>query len=279
MKRILYLAVIFFLFASAGGAQSVGRIDCPRSDGYVYLYSSMTTLEIRTTLQCGQQLQITGRYDHYFGVRTAKGEIGYVPIAAVLLIKDVDGSHTTPQPIAPPSRERVMYDPPAPASSAAPVQASPLDFTLRSGTVIHLKLIKTLSSAGAKLGDRVDLEVAEDVVIDGIAVVAKGAAAVGTVTDVETKKHLGHGGKLGVSLNSVRLASNDNAPIRGYQEAQGANSTAGAVLPMVSGKDVAFAPGTAFTAWVDGDVHLKKETFAAKPDGAAASSAQTAPHN
>jgi len=274
MKRpISYLAVIFFVFAAASRAQSVGRIDCPRSDGVVYLYNSMTTLEISTTLQCGEQVQITGRYDHYFGVRTAKGQVGYVPVGAVLLFKNTEGGPTVPQPIAPPNRERVVYDPPAPAPAAPAVQASASDFTMRSNTVIHLKLAKPLSSAGAKLGDHVDLEVAEDLVVDGIVVVAKGAAAVGTVTDVETKKHLGHGGKLGVSLNSVRLASNDSAPIRGYQEAQGASSTAGAVLPMVSGKDVAFAAGTAFTAWVDGDVHLKKEAFAASKQDAAASSA------
>jgi hypothetical protein len=278
MKRtLIYFAAALGMFAPTGRAQSLGRVECPRSDGYVYLYSSMTTLDVRTTLQCGQQVQITGRYDRYFGVRTAKGEIGYLPLAAVLLIKDVEGAPAAPQPVAPPSRERIMYDTPPPA--APTVQASPSDFMLRSGTAIHLKLVKSLSSAAAKLGDHVDLEVAEDVVIDGLAVIAKGAAATGTVTDVEPKKHLGHGGKLGVSLNSVHLTNSDNAPIRGYQEAQGANSTAGTVLPMVSGKDVAFAPGTAFTAWVDGDVHLKKEAFsAAKQD--AATSDQTPPsHN
>ena len=275
-RTLLYFAAALFLLVPVGRAQSLGRVECPRSDGYVYLYSSMTTLDVRTTLQCGQQVQITGRYDRYFGVRTAKGEIGYLPIAAVLLIKDADAPAAKPQPVSPPSRERIMYDAPAPAPPTPAVQVSPSDFTLRSGTTIHLKLVKPLSSAGAKLNDHVDLEVAEDLVVEGLALVAKGALAVGTVTDVEPKKRLGHGGKLGVSLNSVRLTSGSDAPIRGYQEAQGANSTAGAVLPMVSGKDVAFARGTAFTAWVDGDVHLKREAFsAAKQDATAAPSAPT----
>jgi hypothetical protein len=57
----LCTAVAFCLFfASFGRAQNTGRIECPRNDGYVYLYSSMTTLEVRATLQCGSVVQITG---------------------------------------------------------------------------------------------------------------------------------------------------------------------------------------------------------------------------
>jgi len=74
-----YVAAFFCLvLPSIAQAQSVGQVECPRSGGYVYLYSSMITLDVRTTLQCGELVQITGRYDLYFGVRTAKGEIGYV---------------------------------------------------------------------------------------------------------------------------------------------------------------------------------------------------------
>ena len=282
MKRIApYLAAVLGLFVPAGRAQSVGQVECPRSDGYVYLYSSMTTLDVRTTLQCGEQVQITGRFDKYFGVRTTKGDIGFLPLAAVLLVKDVDGPRA-PQTPAPASRERIMYDQPAPAPPAPKVQVSASEFVLRSGTVVHLKLVKGLSSAVAKLGDRVDLEVTEDVVVDGLSVVPKGAFAVGSVTDVEAKKRMGHGGRVGVSLNSVRLGNNESAPVRGYQEAKAGNSTAGTVMPLVSGKDVAFAPGTDFTAWVDGDVHLKKEAFppaGRDADGAASVQPASPAHN
>jgi hypothetical protein len=283
MKRTaIYVASVICaaalcLLAPAGRAQSVGRVECPRSDGYVYLYSSMTTLEVRSTLQCGEQVQITGRFDKYFGVRTTKGDVGFIPLAAVLLIKDADGPRA-PQASAPPSRERIMYDQPAPAPPTPKAQVSPSEFILRSRTVVHLKLVKALSSASAKLGDHVDLEVTEDVVVDGLSVVPKGALAVGSVTDVEAKKHMGHGGKVGVSLNSVRLSNNENAPVRGYQEAKAGNSTAGTVMPLVSGKDVAFVPGTDFTGWIDGDVHLKREAFpAVKPDAAGEALPQTAP--
>src|SRR5260370_10058749 len=84
-----YIAALLCLVLPAiAQAQSVGQVECPRSGGYVYLYSSMTTLDVRTTLQCGEQLQITGRYDLYFGVRTANGEIGSVPGERLLLFED-----------------------------------------------------------------------------------------------------------------------------------------------------------------------------------------------
>jgi hypothetical protein len=43
------------------------------------------------------------------------------------------------------------------------------------------------------------------------------------------------------------------------------------VIPIKSGKDVELAQGTEVLAWVDGDVHLKREAFAAA--GAAPKSA------
>jgi hypothetical protein len=131
-----------------------------------------------------------------------------------------------------------------------------------------LKLSRAVSSANAHVGDPVDLEVVEDVVVDGLSVIVKGATAFGVVTDAEPKKHLGHGGKLTFTINSVRLSDNEKVAVRAYQEAKGSKSTAGAVLPMVSGKDVAFAPGTEFTAYVDGDMHLKREAFQVANDDA-----------
>src|SRR5712691_2537704 len=93
-----YLAASFCLVLPAiAQAQSVGQVECPRSGDYIYLYSAMTTLDVRTTLQCGEQVQITGRYDLYFDVRTAKGDMGYVPVESLLLLKDKAGAKT-PQP-------------------------------------------------------------------------------------------------------------------------------------------------------------------------------------
>lgn len=252
---ICFLAVMA-LSPGVGRAQGVGRVDCARAGGYVYLYSSMTTLDVRTTLQCGEEVQVTGRYDKYFGVRTAKGEIGYVPLNSLVLYKDADKK--APATPAAPNRERTPYDEPPPAAEAAPAPPPSAELILHNGVQIKLRLARTVASSTAKVGDRVDFEVAEDVVVDGLCIVAKGAVAAGTVSEAEGKKRLGRGGTLGITLNSVQMANNEKAAVRGYQEARGSSSAA----PMISGKDVAFIQGTEFTGLVDGDVHLKRENFA-----------------
>jgi hypothetical protein len=119
------LAALFFMFFPAlAKAQTTGRIECARNDGYIYLYSSVITLDVRTTLQCNEIVQITGRYEPYFAVRTARGEIGYVPLAAIVVLKDQPGAGL-PQAVTPsPARERTPYD--------ARPQTAPLSASLGS---------------------------------------------------------------------------------------------------------------------------------------------------
>ena len=163
-----------------------------------------------------------------------------------------------------PPRERILNDAPGLPGSAAPhAPANSPEFTLRNGTPIHMKLGKTISSATAHVGDSVDLQVTEDVILDGLAVIPRGAAAVGVVKEAEPRKRLGHGGKLAFSINTVRLRDNEEAAVRSFQESSGANNSAGGIL---SSKDVVFAQGTEFTAYVDGDMHLKKAAFQAEKD-------------
>jgi hypothetical protein len=273
-------AVICLFWAPMARGQSVGQVECARGDGYVYLYSDMTTLDVRTTLQCGEQVQITGRFDKYFGVRSQKGDVGYLPLSSLLLVKDKTGPNAPQPPSAKPARPRIAYDPTEHPEAAPKPHPDPSELILPNGKPIHLKLSKTISSATAHVGELVELEVLEEVIVDDLTVIPKGAAATGMVKEAEPKKRMGHGGKLGFLVYSVRLSDNEKAPTRSYQESTGANTSAGAVLPLASGKDVVFTQGMEFTAFIDGDMHLKREAFqATKDDGNAAptSAAQNPP--
>jgi hypothetical protein len=231
----------------------------------------MTTLDVRTTLQCGEQVQITGRYDRYFGVRSAKGEIGYIPVESLLLLKDKPGAKAPEQKTVQPARERMSYDAPAKPAEVAPVaQPSPSEITLRNGTLIHLKLGKTISSATAHVGDIVDFTVVEEVLVDGLSVIPAGSTAIGLVSEAEPKKRMGHGGKLAFSVNFVHLKGDEKAAVRSFQESTGSNNSAGAILPLSSGKDVIFPQGSEFTAYVDGDMQLKREDFEAEKNRSSA---------
>jgi hypothetical protein len=129
-----------------------------------------------------------------------------------------------------------------------------------------MKLGRELSSATAQVGDEVNLEVSEDVVIDGLLIIPKGANATGVVNEAEPKKALGRGGKLSILVRSVRLANNDQTVLRSGGEAKGASSSAGVVIPVMRGKDVIFPKGMEITAYVNGDIRLKRELFHPAPD-------------
>ena len=262
------LALLLCLIAPAiCRAQGVGQVECARPGDFVYLYSSMTTLDVRATLQCGQQVEVTGRYDQYFGVRTADGQTGYVPIDFLLLVKTAPGAKPVLAPTKEIQREKIAYDPPAKKQEApSNTPASAQFLVLLDSTPVRMKLGRTLSSADAQVGDEVDLEVSEDVLVDGFLVIAKGANAIGVINEAEPKKALGRGGKLGVLVRSVRLANNQEAVLRSGGEAKGSSSTAGMVIPVMHGKDITFPKGTEITAYVNGDTRLKRENFHVAPE-------------
>jgi hypothetical protein len=94
-------------------------------------------------------------------------------------------------------------------------------------------------------------------------VIAKGAPAIGAVTEAEPKKRMGKAGKLNVSVTSVVLANNQKIALRSFGAEQGADQKSGMKLPLLRGKDVTLAKDTEITAYVDDDIHLKVSSFAA----------------
>jgi hypothetical protein len=249
------------LFSLPANAQSTGRIDCARDGGYVYLYSSMTTLEVRMTLQCGEVVRITGRSDDYYSVRTAAGEAGFVPRTSVSLLKDQPGTGLPAAATKPPSRERTHYDQPG-SEVTAPAHPGGGAFTLANNTPIRVKLNNAISSATAHVGDAVELEVVEDVIVDGVTVLPVGSKVSGVIAVAEIKKRFGHGGRVAFSITSITLADGEQVKVRCYQEASGSSNTSSdAVIPLSSGKDVSIPKDVEFTALVDGEARLKREGF------------------
>jgi len=253
--------LVCLLFSSGVHAQNTGKVECARSDGYVYLYSSMTTLDVRATLQCGEVVQITGRYDSYWAVRTAKGETGFLPLAALVVMKDPIGPDV---PIAAPSpaRERIHYDE-TPVVPTPPITRASAKFALLDATPVRVRLIETLSSARAQVGEAVEFEVVNAVKVDGVTVVREGTLATGFVSAAEPKKHFGRGGRLGFSIDTVMLVDREKLALRYHQDGLGDGSGP------LSGKDVVLPKGMEFIALVDGDVMLKREKFVDSGNGPA----------
>jgi hypothetical protein len=264
-QRTRVLPIVFsLLMPLVCNAQKLGQVACTRTDGYTYLYSSVATLEIRTTLKCGEQVQILDRSDNFVHVLTDKGEDGFVAANSLTFVKAVPAAKAATTR----AKQKQTASPAQTASSvragAAPqAPAPPQEIILPNQTAIHLKLGRTLSSATAHVGEEVNFEVAQDVIVRGITVIAKGAPAIGAVTEAEPKKRMGKAGKLDVSVTSVVLANNGKIALRSFGANQNLDQKSGISLSLMHGKDVTLSKDTEITAYVDGDQHLKASSFAA----------------
>src|SRR6266436_349409 len=262
MKRsaTLILPAVCLLLPLSCKAQKLGQIECGRQEGYAYLYSSMATMEISTTLKCGQRVTVLDRSDNFVHVRTDTGDEGFVPLSNVGFLKP---GATLRTPTAPEKRELTHYDNPARLAAASRPAPSPQEVLLRNQTPVHLKLGRELSSATAHVGEEVNFEVTQDVVVGGLTIISKGAPAVGTVTEAEPKKRMGKAGKLNVSVASVLLTNNEKIALRSFGADQPSDQKGGLGISLVHGKDVTMTKDTEITAYVDGDLHLKAASFAA----------------
>jgi hypothetical protein len=154
-------------------------------------------------------------------------------------------------------------------------------FVLEDGTAVTLRLGRSLSSADAHAGDRVDFEVAEEISVNRIVVILKDSPASGTVIAAHKKRRMGRAGKLDVTIDSVQLADGEKATLRAVKESQGGSHTgimaggmvatslivwpAAPVFLLMHGKDVTIPKGTEVTAYISGDRRLDLAKFQPAP--------------
>jgi hypothetical protein len=165
------------------------------------------------------------------------------------------------------------------ANSLPPASSSAAPLILHDSTPIRLRLNRNLSSSESKTGDNVDFEVLDDLKIDDVLLVARGATAIATVTDAEHKKRMARGGKLDVNIDYVRLVNGDKVTLRAVKDVKGGGHTGAMTGAMVAtslvffpaapfflfmhGKDVTIPKGTEITAYADGEIKLERAKFVA----------------
>jgi hypothetical protein len=167
---------------------------------------------------------------------------------------------------------------------------------LRDGTPVKLRLSQSISSADARTGQEIPFEVMEDIEVDGVTVLPKGANAIGVVTEAESRRSMGRAGKLDMSISYARLKTNEKVALRAVKEAKGGSHTGAMTGAMVAtsliiwpaapfflfikGKDITIPQGTEITAFTDGDTKLDLSKYGAPapdanaPAQAAAQSSQ-----
>jgi hydrogenase maturation factor len=167
----------------------------------------------------------------------------------------------------------------------------PLAFGLTEDTPVRLKLSRTMSSHDAKVDEKVDFEVVEDVKIGDVVVIQHGGMAIATVTEAKSKARMGKAGKLNMNIDYVQLVSSEKVLLRAVKGGSGGNHTGamtGAIVAtsilffpaapfflFMHGKDITIPKGTEITAYVAGDTPLDPSKFksstlvesvASKPD-------------
>ena len=154
-------------------------------------------------------------------------------------------------------------------------------FRLEEGTPVKLRLTRTISSASAQVGDRVDFEVLDAVSVNGIVVIPKGGIAWGTVTAAHKKRRMGRGGKLNVNIDSVKLADGEKDALRAVKDTNGGGHVGAMTGAMVAtgivffpaaplflfmhGKDITIPQGTEIAAYTNGDMTLDPARFGPHP--------------
>ena len=164
---------------------------------------------------------------------------------------------------------------PMPTATATLVAGSSGQAVLRTGTAVPLKMREHLTTNGKKLkvGQRFQMEVAENVMLDGVTVIPVGSPAVGEVTDVRNK---GMWGKSGHINARVLYATVNGRQIRlsGQLDDKGTTGTVGvvgaiAVIPVagffVTGTSANIPIGTPINGFMDEDVPVSFAAAAATP--------------
>src|SRR6266536_5023089 len=85
------------------------------------------------------------------------------------------------------------------------VRAGEVYTRMPAGTQLQVRMIETLSSETANVGDRFHGTLAAPVVVNGRTLFSKGADVAGEVVNVERSGRLSNPGELDLSLRTVRL--------------------------------------------------------------------------
>jgi hypothetical protein len=166
----------------------------------------------------------------------------------------------------------------APGTQAAPTQRETTgEVVLQADTPIRLRLAEAVTSKKAKVGDRVEFQVMDDVTVGSMVVIPRHAIAWGTVSQAQPSRMLGRGGKLVIALDSVAALTGEQVGLRAGQAEKGAFgigemdvaiATASVVLlpalPFVKGDQAVIRKGTMLTAFVKSRVTLAQARLASE---------------
>ena len=166
-------------------------------------------------------------------------------------------------------------DPAAPPPSYVTVIPAPptSQLVLPMGTEVPMKTVRELSSKHNRQGDRFDLVVSEDVLLNGHVIIPRGSRGIGEITRLVPKGAFGKSGKLEtrllyVAVGNSRIRLDGSAADRGTSGTGATVATAvvaGVFSAFVTGTSAEIPEGSTMIGYVDRDIPILLQPVQAPP--------------
>ena len=133
-------------------------------------------------------------------------------------------------------------------------KAQTASLTLPKDSLIKISFLTALDSKTARVGDLVEFQAADDVLINGMLAVAKGARGIGKVSKVERASNFGRDGKIEINFEDIETIDEQKVPIfLGEKAKEETKSYAKAAGATVAGMIILGPVGVIGGAFVHGD--------------------------
>jgi|EndMetStandDraft_6_1072998.scaffolds.fasta_scaffold51996_2 hypothetical protein len=155
----------------------------------------------------------------------------------------------------------------AAGQAVAVIEAIPQQNILRAGTEVPLLMREELTTRKKQLrvGQRFQMEVAANVVANGVTVIPAGTPAIGEITEVRNKGMWGKSGYIGARVISLRMGDR-HIRLTGTFDDKGVTGTGGvvaavALVPLAgfftTGTSAMIASGSSVKAFLDEDIAFR----------------------
>jgi hypothetical protein len=178
--------------------------------------------------------------------------------ASASVVAQVTPTTVAPTPASTPA---TVVAPAAAPLAAFPATVAPIANILRQGTQIRLTVVSPVNTKEHRVGKRVELQVADDIVVNNKTVLAKGTSAFGELTLSKKSGSFGKSGKMAGRILYIKNG-NENIPVTGNFDDRGKSGTgatvgvavlAGVFSAFVKGKNAVLEAGTEMIATVERD--------------------------
>ena len=172
---------------------------------------------------------------------------------------------STPMAVTPAAAAAVVTPPLGAVATVRPL--APVPTILRAGAPVPLKFMEAITTKGKTLrvGQRIQMEVAENVMLGSQVVIPVGTPAVGEITDVRNKGMWGKSGKINARalyarVNGRQIRLTGQIDDKGVAGGIGAAAVSGIVfLPagfFMTGTSAKIPAGAAMSAFLDEDIQI-----------------------